>query len=254
MSCRRCSPNAPFARLEMHCGTAVRRSATGTRIPAVAAQPFASPERSDLGCRGRRAQWVTVESSITNEWPSNANGRPKLSLTVRKRNISKSLRASGANWPNALNAQENSPPTSRAVDPSNRNSPTTVGKKSGAARSRGAAPEFNPAKHGGLGGMGLAGYFSNAGRRAPVPLSIRPEPTQTSRIMVPSPISSWLLCELRMRTKKIEPATGRRRLPPKRPPAASVTRRRKTRVVACNLSRPSATRLLSLEMLAAERP
>jgi hypothetical protein len=43
--------------------------------------------------------------------------RKAVSLTLRKRNISKSLRASGANWPNALNAQENSPPTSRAVDP-----------------------------------------------------------------------------------------------------------------------------------------
>ena len=42
-----------------------------------------------------------------------------------------------------------------------------------------------------------------------------------------------------MRTKKIEPATGRGRLPPKRPPAASVSRRRKTRVVAFNLSRAS---------------
>jgi hypothetical protein len=56
-------------------------------------------------------------------------------------------------------------------------------------------------------------------------------------------ISSVILCELRMRTKKIEPATGPGRLPPKRPPAASVSRRRKSRVVALHISRPSSARL-----------
>jgi catalase len=38
-------------------------------------------------------------------------------------------------------------------------------------------------------------------------------------------------------------ATGPGRLPPKRPPAASVSRRRKSRVVALHISRPSSARL-----------
>jgi hypothetical protein len=68
---------------------------------------------------------------------------------------------------------------------------------------------------------------------------------KTSRNRIRSPIS-FGLCELRMRTKKIEPATGRERrpltgLPLKRPPAASG--RRKTRAVAFNQPRPPSARL-----------
>jgi hypothetical protein len=65
----------------------------------------------------------------------------------------------------------------------------------------------------------------------------------TSQFQHLGPISTELLCELRMRTKRIEPATGPGRLPPKRPPAASISRRRKARVVAFNFSRPSSARL-----------